>query len=150
MNGDSCWGNILLRGRHPFDGGRGGTECESLEGEEQEERGVKDEEDVRCRFLIEKLCSAREKWVGRGNLAAEVSTVTDIVSGVTGRPPCTMNFRNNTPNVALTAVVYQQKNATVSITGKKKINFTAKMNRSGDESNESETQTNLKNSVPPD
>lgn len=81
VQGDGCWGNILLRGGHPLEGGSGGRECESLAGEEYDELEIDDEEKGRRRFLREKDRSAWEKWVGRGRdtLDTVVSTATDIM-----------------------------------------------------------------------
>lgn len=58
VQGDGCWGNILLRGGHPLDGGSGGTECESRAGEEYDELDVDDDEKGSRRFFREKDCSA--------------------------------------------------------------------------------------------
>lgn len=58
VQGDGCWRNILLSGGHPLDGGCGGRECESREGEAKEELDVDDEEKGTWRFFREKDCSA--------------------------------------------------------------------------------------------
>ncbi len=81
VHGDLCWGNILLKGGHPFDGGNGGRECDTRVGEEWDELDVDDEDKGRRRFFREKDCSAWEKWVGRGRATLDtvVSTATDIV-----------------------------------------------------------------------
>lgn len=85
VQGDGCWGNILLSGGHPLDGGCGGKESESLAGEENVELDVDDVDTGTHRFLREKGCSAWEKWIGtgRGILDAMVSTITGMIRAFT-------------------------------------------------------------------
>lgn len=80
VQGEGCWGNNLHTDGHPLDGFSGARECR--EGEEKDESDADDEDTRTRRFLMEKHCSAWEKWAGRGGatLAVVVSTATDIVS----------------------------------------------------------------------
>lgn len=77
VQGEGCGGNNLHTDGHPLDGFSGA----SREGEEKDESDADDEDPRTPRFLMEKHCSAWEKWAGRGRATLDelVSTATDIV-----------------------------------------------------------------------
>lgn len=80
VQGERCCGRNLLTEWQPLGRVSGARECESREGEETDKSDVGDVDRQARRFLMEKHCSAWEKWAGRGR--ATLDMVLSIATGI--------------------------------------------------------------------